>query len=80
MRNRLWDFSCTMIDLEDLDVSVEFLHPKSLAGVTVKFRVDASALEGRARDLKDRIELIAREHLLSLAASLQHKGELIPSD
>lgn len=80
MRNRLWDFSATTIDLEDLDVSVDFLHPKSLASVTVKFRVDASALEGRARDLKDRIELIAREHLLSLAASLQNNGELIPSD
>ena len=80
MRNRLWDFSATTIDLEDLDVSVEFLHPRSLAKVTVKFRVDASALEGRARDLKDRIELIAREHLLSLAASLRNKGELIPSD
>ncbi len=79
MRNRLWDFSYTTIDLEDLDVSVEFMHPKSLATVTVKFRVDESALEGRARDLKGRIELIAREHLLSLAASLQLGGELMPS-
>lgn len=80
MRNRLWDYRSTTIDLEDLDVSVEFMHPKSLATVTVKFRVDESALEGRARDLKGRIELIAREHLLSLATSLQTKGELIPSD
>lgn len=80
MRNRLWDFSYTTIDLEDLDVSVEFMHPKSLATVSVKFGVDESALEGRARDLKGRIELIAREQLLSLAASLQAAGELIPSD
>lgn len=80
MRNRLWDFRCTMIDLEDLDVSVEFLHPKSLATVTVKFRVDESALEGKARALKGRIELIARELLLSLATSLEKTEELIPSD
>lgn len=80
MRNRLWDFSYTTIDLEDLDVSVEFMHPKSLATVSVKFRVDESALEGRAWDLKGRIELIAREYLLSLSASLQAAGELIPSD
>ena len=79
MRNRLWDFSYTTIDLEDLDVSVEFTHPKSLATVTVKFRVDQSALEGRARDLKGRIELIAREQLLSLASWLEADGELIPS-
>lgn len=80
MRNRLWDFSYTTIDLEDLDVSVEFMHPRSLATVSVKFRVDESALEGSARDLKGRIELIAREQLLSLATSLQTGGELIPSD
>lgn len=80
MRNRLRDFRCTMIDLEDLDVSVEFMHPNSLATVTVKFRVDASALKGKARALKGRIELIARELLLNLATSLAKREELIPSD
>lgn len=80
MRNRLWDFRHTKIDLEDLDVAVEFIHPRSLARVTVKFRVDESALEGRARDLKGRIELIAREQLLSLAASLQKTGALKASE
>lgn len=80
MRNRLWDYSYTKIDLEDLDVSVGFLHPKSLAAVTVKFRVDESALEGRARDLKARIELIAGELLLNLAASLETAGVFSPTD
>lgn len=80
MRPRLWDFRYTKIDLEDLDVSVQLTHPKSLATVTVRFRVDESALEGRALDLKDRVELIARQILLNAAASLEKTGNLTPSD
>ena len=80
MRNRLWDFRYTKIDLEDLDVSVRFTHPRSLARVTVSFRIDESALEGTARDLKERSELIAKKLLLNLAASLEKTEDLIPSD
>lgn len=79
MRPQLWDFRYTRIDLEDLDVSVELTHPKSLARVTIRFRVDESALEGSARDLKARIELIGRQILLNAATSLEGRSDPTPS-
>lgn len=76
MRPRLWDYRYTKIDLEDLDVSVQLTHTKSLATVTIKFRIDESALEGGAGDLKTRIEVIGRTILLNAAASLERADEL----
>ena len=78
MRAKLWDYNFTRIDLEDLDVTVQLAHPKSLATVTVEFRVDQSALGTNASDLKGRIEQIAREILLNLATSLEKADALTP--
>lgn len=78
MRAQLWDYRFTKIDLEDLDVTVQLWHPKSLASVTVKFRADQSALGENAGDLKVRIEQIARDILLNLATSLEKADALTP--
>lgn len=79
MRPSLWDFEFTKIDLEDLDVTVQLSHEKALSSVTIAFRIDESALEGRAGDLKSRIEVIARNILLNAAASFEKVGELTAS-
>lgn len=79
MRPSLWDFEFTKIDLEDLDVTVQLTHQKSLSSVTIAFRMDQSALEGRAGDLKSRIEVIARNILINAAASFEKAGELTAS-
>lgn len=76
MRPNLWDYNYTKIDLEDLDVTVQLVHPKSLASVTVEFRVDQSALSASAGDLKGRVECIARDILLNLALSMKQADAL----
>ena len=74
MHPQFWEYRCTKIDLEDLDVSVQLTHRKSLASVTVKFRVDESALDTSGKEIRRRVEQIARNHLLNLAAALEAKG------
>ncbi|ABI75368.1 hypothetical protein HNE_1457 [Hyphomonas neptunium ATCC 15444] len=78
MRAQLWDYNFTKIDLEDLDVTVQLAHPRSLATVTLEFRVDQTAMAASAGDLKGRVEQIAREILLNLATSLEPAGALTP--
>lgn len=79
MRSQLWDYTFTRIDLEELDVTVQLAHPRSLATVTLEFRVDQSALGASASDLKGRVEQIARDILLNLATSLERVETLMPA-
>jgi hypothetical protein len=74
MHPQFWEYRCTKIDLEDLDVSVQLTHRKSLESVTVKFRVDGSAPDTSGKEIWRRVEHIARNHLLNLAAALEAKG------
>lgn len=52
MHAQFWQYRCTKIDFEDLDVSVHLIHRKSLASVTVKFRVDESALDTSGKEIQ----------------------------
>ncbi len=76
MHQEFWNFDRTRIDLDDLDVTVEFVHSRSLATVTARFRVDPSALSGSVSELKGRIEQITGDILRSLAVSLEPSAKV----
>lgn len=70
MRPQLWQFDTVLIDLEDSDATVKLAHAKSLACVTVEFRMAEAAFDTSVHELKRRAECVARECLLQLASFL----------
>lgn len=70
MRPKLWQIDAVFIDLEDRDVTIKLVHAKSLACVTVEFRMTEAAVDTSVRELKRRAEFIARDRLLELASFL----------
>lgn len=70
MRPHLWQFDTVYIDLEDRDVTVRLAHAKSMAFVTVEFRMAEAALDTSVHELRRRAEFMARERLLELASFL----------
>lgn len=70
MRPKFWQYDSVKIDLEDRDVTVRLVHERSLAVVTVEFRIAEAALGTSAGELRRRAEYLARDRLLDLASFL----------
>lgn len=74
IRREFRDYNLVRIELEDLDVTVQLVHTRSLATVTVGFRLDPSAPDTRTRDLKRRLGRMTPDILVNLTASLEKAG------
>ena len=48
MRTKLWSFDTVVVDLEDRDVTVKLVHERTLAEITVQFRIPETSLETSA--------------------------------
>jgi hypothetical protein len=70
MRPKLWSFDTVVIDLEDRDVTMKLTHERSLAEVTVQFRIPEKSLEANAWILRRHAELLATDKILDLASFL----------
>ena len=70
MRTQLWSFDTVIVDLEDRDVTVKLIHQRTLAEITVQFRVPERSLEASAQTLRRYAEALAADKILDLASFL----------
>ncbi|PQA88305.1 hypothetical protein [Hyphococcus luteus] len=70
MRAALWACDDILVDLEDRDVTVRFVHFKTHATVTVALRINARALDTSVEELKRRVEALAGDCVSDLASFL----------
>lgn len=70
MRTKLWSFDTVVVDLEDRDVTVKLVHERTLAEITIQFRVPEKSLEASAQTLRRHVEALATDKILDLASFL----------
>tara|TARA_R110002049_G_scaffold223399_1_gene395060 strand:- start:4976 stop:5197 length:222 start_codon:yes stop_codon:yes gene_type:complete len=70
MRKKLWSFDTVVVDLEDRDVTVKFVHGMSLTEITVQFRISESSLNASTHSLRRHAEALATHNILDLASFL----------
>ncbi len=70
MRSASWQLDSLAIEFEDRDVTVRFTDGRTLAVVTVEFRMVEKALETSVEELKRRAEHLAGDYILDLALFL----------
>jgi len=70
MRTKLWSFDTVVVDLEDRDVSVKLVHQRTLAEVTVQFRIPEQTLNASGNLLRRYAEALATDKILDLASYL----------
>tara|TARA_R110001606_G_scaffold279266_1_gene427760 strand:+ start:247 stop:468 length:222 start_codon:yes stop_codon:yes gene_type:complete len=70
MREKLWSFDTVVVDLEDRDVIVKLVHERTLAEITVQFRVPESSFNASVQTLRRHAETLAADKILDLASFL----------
>ena len=68
MRTKLWSFDTVVVDLEDRGVTVKLVHERTLAEITVQFRIPEKSLEASAQTLRRHAEALAADKILDLAS------------
>ena len=70
VRLELWQIDGVTIDLEDRDAKVRAVHRIDGTEIEVRFRVTEKQMKGSPASLRQRIELLAADRILSLASFL----------
>ncbi|KDA03216.1 hypothetical protein [Hyphomonas oceanitis] len=70
VRLELWQIDGVTIDLEDRDAKVRAIHRIDGTEIIVSFRVTEKQMKGSPAALRQRIELLAADRILSLASFL----------
>lgn len=68
MRPEFWRTDQIRIELEDRDVAVRIVHGRTLAAVTIEFRLPVQLPDVTLIELRERVEFLAQDNIRDLAS------------